>query len=147
MRLFTQCSQYRGERRAIRLEGCAQCVRLSNITFEAQAKGIYIDSYASGITIDIENIWNYDTKGHSEVLRIVNGRGISVRNVMGLDHPSTIFIGKEVSNIRLENILAKVVIVEDAARTRPILSNVSAVRVGDRESMIEDAMGDPKDLR
>ena len=136
---------------AIRLEGCIQCVRLSEIVFEVRGRGLLLDSYAAGVTIDIENVWNYDVygldkrgQGSAEVLRVVNGSGISVRNVMALDHPSTLFIGKNVRNIKLENVLAKSITVEDAAATRPIFSNVPTAKLGDRESMIEDEMGGTK---
>ena len=122
-------------------------MRLSEITFEVRGRGILLDSYAAGVTIDIHNLWNYDTAGPSELLRIVNGNGISVRNVMGLDAPASIFVGKDVRNIRFENVLAKSITFEDAHATRPVLSNVSAARHGDRESMIEDDMGGTKDIR
>jgi hypothetical protein len=137
----------RSEDWAVRLEGCIQCVRLSEITFEVRGKGILLDSYAAGITVALENIWNYDTGGPSEVLRVVNGRGISVRNMMAVDHGATIFVGKDVRNIRLENIQAASITFEDAEATRPILSNVSATRHGDQESMIEDDMGGTRDIR
>ena len=135
----------RREHWALRLEGCIQCVRLSEITFEARARGIYLDSYAAGVTIDIENVWNYDTGGSAEVLRIVNGRGITVRNMMALDHPSTIFIGSGVRHLKMENILAASITVEDAAATRPIFSNVPTIKHGDQESMIEGEGGRPKE--
>ena len=137
----------RSEKWALRLEGCIQCVHLSEIIFEVRGRGILLDSYAAGVSIDISNIWNYDTGGPAEVLRIINGSGISVRNIMGLDHPSTVFIGKNVRNIKMENIMGKSITVEDAKATRPIFSNVPTIKHGDHESMIEDDMGGSKDLK
>ena len=136
---------------AVRLEGCIQCVRLSEITLEVRSKGIYLDSYAAGVTIDIHNLWNYDTGRHShetpEAIRVINGSGIRISNVMGLDYPANLFIGKDVRNIELSNVLAKQVIVEDAAATRPIFSNVPAIKVDTEGSMIEAEGGAPKDIR
>ncbi len=136
---------------AMRLEGCIQCVRLSEITFEVRSRGLFLDSYAAGVTIDIHNLWNYDTGRHSnrtpEVLRIINGRGIRVSNVMALDYPATLFIGKEVRSIELSNVLAKQVVVEDPAATRPVFTNVPAIKVNTDGSMIEGEGGIPKDIR
>ncbi len=139
-------SGVRSDKWAFRLEGCIQCVRLSEIIFEMRGKGIYLDANAAGVTIDINNVWNYDTGGPAEVLRIVNGQGISVRNMMATDLPSTIFIGKNVRGIRMENIIAKDITVEDAKATRPIFSNVPTTKIGDAESMIEDDTGGAKVL-
>ena len=136
---------------AVRLEGCIQCVRLSEITLEVRSKGIYLDSYAAGVTIDIHNLWNYDTGRHSqetpEAIRVINGTGIRISNVMGLDYPANLFIGKDVRNIELSNVLAKQIIVEDAAATQPVFSNVTAIKVDTEGSMIEGEGGIPKDIR
>ena len=133
----------------MRLEGCIQCVRISGICFERAQKGIYLKANMAGATIEISDIWNYDTGkrwGTPEVLRIVAGFGITIRNVMAGDHPSTIFIGKNVRHIKLENVFAKSITVEDAKATRPIFSNVPTKKYGDRESMIEEKGGLPKKL-
>ncbi len=129
---------------AIRLEGCVQCVRLSEITFEARARGIFLNANAAGATIEIKNLWNYDTAGSCEVLRIINGNGISVSNVMAVDHPSTIFIGKRVRNISLNNILAKSITVEAPAITKPLFYNVPTKKYNVKGSLIEDDFGGVK---
>jgi hypothetical protein len=92
------------------------------------------------VTIDINNVWNFDAHkgGVPEVMRIVNGNGISVRNVMALDYPSTFFIGKKVRNIRLENVLAKSITIEDPAATKPVFSNVPNTKYSGDGSVIED---------
>ena len=131
---------------AMRLEGCIQCVRISEITFEVRSRGLYLDSYAAGVTIDINNIWNFDAHrgGVPEVMRIVNGRGVSVRNVMALDYPSTFFVGKDVRHINLENIQAKSITIEDPNTTKPVLSNVPNTKLRGDGSVIEDDIGGVK---
>ena len=131
---------------ATRLEGCIQCVRLLEITLEVHSRGIYLDSYAAGVTIDINNVWNFDAHGVGvpEVMRIVNGKGISVRNVMALDHPATLFVGETVRNIKLENILAKSITIENPESTKPVFSNVPNQKLRGDGSVIEDDIGGVK---
>ncbi len=49
-------------------------------------------------------------------------------------------------NIRIENVLAESITIEDADATRPVLSNVAATTYGTEESAIEDDMGGAKTI-
>jgi hypothetical protein len=126
---------------AIRIEGSLQMLSLSDVIFEYKNKGIYLDPRPGWGTIEISNVWSCDSYAPGvtpEILRVVNGNGIWVRNISAMHRPSTVFIGKDVRNIKLENIMAKSITVEDAQATRPILSNISAAIYGDQKHMATD---------
>ena len=124
---------------AMRLEGCVQSVRLSDITFETRGKCIYLDAFTSGHMIDLRNIWNFDVRlPNPEVLRIVRGRHINVSNVMGADFPSTVFIGKKVRSIEMHNIMARSITVEDPEYTKPIFVNVPAPRLNALGKLLDE---------
>jgi hypothetical protein len=61
-----------------------------------------------------------------EILRIVDGNGIWVRNVSAMHRPSTIHVGNCVRHLRMENIMARSITVEDAEATQPVFSNIQA---------------------
>ena len=130
----------------MRLEGCIQCVKLSEITLEVREKGIFLDSYAAGVSIDINNLWNFDAHGRGvpEVLRVVNGRGVSISNVMALDYPSTIFVGKNVRHVKLDSVLAKSITIEDPKKTKAVFINVPNKKYRGDGSVIEDDVGGVK---
>jgi ABC-type nitrate/sulfonate/bicarbonate transport system substrate-binding protein len=124
---------------AMRLEGCIQCVTLTNIAFETRGKCIYLDAFNAGHTIDLRNIWDYDVRvPNPEVLRILAGRAINISNVMGADFPSTVFIGKKVRSIEMHNVMARSITVEDPEYTKPIFVNVPAPRLNASGELIDE---------
>ena len=120
---------------AMRLEGAVQCVHVSKICLEARSRGIYVDARHSGVNISISEIWNYDTPGASEVLRIVNGLNMSVRDIMGRGgHAGHIFVGKDVGSILFANVFASGITVETPATAPRTFTNCPPVkRVGRRQ--------------
>ena len=91
----------------MRLEGCIQCVKISEICFEVSAKAILLDARHSGFNVTLDNIWNYDTGGPPvEAIHVVNGREITLSNVMAHDQPARILIEPDVRNVFLQNIRA-----------------------------------------
>lgn len=96
----------RQEEWRMRLEGCIQCVNISAVTLEVAARGVLLDADRAGVTISIDGLWSYDTHGPSEAMRVLNGQGISISNVMALNDPSDVNIAPEVEGIFLQNVLA-----------------------------------------
>ena len=133
-----------GDDWAMRLEGAIQCVRLSEITLEHRKMGIFLDAHLSGVCIDIHNLWNYDVPvgSQGDVLRVLTGSGVNVRNVFG--GPSSIFVGSKVRNIRLEDIMARSVTVEDPKASHVILSHVAAAVKGPGPVESEDEFRRPR---
>jgi hypothetical protein len=121
---------------AIRIEGAVQMLRFSDILFEYKNRGIYLAPRSGWGTIEISNVWSADAYAPGvtpEILRIVDGTGIWVRNVSAMHRPSTIQVGAGVRNLRMENIMARSITVEDAEATQPVFSNIQAELVGVEE--------------
>ena len=94
----------------MRLEGCIQCVKISEICFEVSAQALLLDARISGMNVTLDNIWNYDTGGDSDqAIHVVNGRQITISNVMAHDQPSSVVIEKDVADVFLQNIRAGVI--------------------------------------
>lgn len=95
----------RQEEWRMRLEGCIQCVKISEVCFEVAAKAVLLDAKYAGGIINFDSIWSYDTAGPSEVFRIKNaGIGTTISNVLGTDKPSDFIIEENAGSVYLTNV-------------------------------------------
>jgi len=98
----------RQEEWRMRLEGCIQCVKISEVCFEVAARAVLLDAKYAGGIINFDSIWSYDTAGPSEVFHIKNaGIGTTISNVLGTDEPSDFIIEENAGLVYLTNVRCK----------------------------------------
>jgi len=125
----------RQEEWRMRLEGCIQCVKISEVCFEVAARAVLLDAKYAGGIINFDSIWSYDTAGPSEVFRIKNaGIGTTISNVLGTDSPSDFIIEENAGTIHLTNIRCKMI---DAGGNRITTVGCSRVENAGKGSVID----------
>ena len=81
------------------------CVEIANLCLEScNGGGVYMNAHASGVNIDLRNIWNYDVKKDSIAIQVEAGRCVNINNVLASDRPSHIVLSPDVDGVSINNV-------------------------------------------